>query len=392
MSYRKIIKGRRSKTAYLKQLDRYILQQLIGPFIFFMVVFVGLLWLNQALSKIDIVIENGQPAKIFVELSMYLLPKVLEIAIPISGFAAAVMVTNRLFGESELVVMMNAGRSVVQLAIPYFIFGLLCFAAMSTVVHILKPWAETKLLDRQEEIGRQYVTQIVKQGEFVSNDDRYTFFFGEKGQNGDLTDILISERVDENLTITHVAQRGQAIVQGADTKLVLLNGSIQEYRASENTLSVVQFTSLSFDLAQFSSQLQERVKQLKEASTVTLAYDIAADPTASAETNNLRSIFHSRFVKPLLALFAPVLGMSVLLVGGFSRSGFLHRIVIAVILMFMIDTFRGIAQSWLVNSNAPWPVLYLPVLAIGVLILVALKLGSTDLTSLRRRIFRKQVA
>lgn len=360
-----------------------------------MLIFVGLLWLNQALSKIDIVIENGQPARIFLELSSYLLPKVLEIAIPISGFAAAVLVTNRLFGESELIVMMTSGRSVVQLAVAFFWFGLVCAIAMVVVVHVVRPLADRTLLDRQDEISREYVTQIVKQGEFVSSDGRYTFYFGSKGQNGELSDILINENVDDNLTITHVAQGGQAVSDADSTKLLLFNGSIQEYRKDRDSLSVVQFSSLSFDLGQFARDFAKRSLSLNEQNTGQLLESIS-DPTMEPDKRREAvSVFHGRLVKPLLALFAPVLGMSILLVGGFNRSGFLQRIVVAVILMFGIDGFRGVSENLFLQSGQAWPVLYLPVAIIAVLILLALKLGSTDLGSWFRRLknrLRKRAA
>ena len=82
--------------AALKQLDRYIVKQLVGPFIFFVVIFGGILWLNQALRIIDVVIANGQSGLVFAELSFYLLPSVLETVVPVAGFAAAVFLTNRL--------------------------------------------------------------------------------------------------------------------------------------------------------------------------------------------------------------------------------------------------------------------------------------------------------
>ena len=58
----------------MKQLDRYVLRQLIGPFLFFMMIFGGILWLNQAVRILDVIVRNGHSGAIFAELSLFLLP------------------------------------------------------------------------------------------------------------------------------------------------------------------------------------------------------------------------------------------------------------------------------------------------------------------------------
>ncbi|MGU9963728.1 MAG: LptF/LptG family permease, partial [Candidatus Halichondribacter symbioticus] len=80
-------------------LDRYILKQLFFPFIFFLLVFAGILWFNRSLSILDFIAKNRQPAVIFLELCAYLLPQAIDLALPISAFAASAFVTNRLLGE-----------------------------------------------------------------------------------------------------------------------------------------------------------------------------------------------------------------------------------------------------------------------------------------------------
>lgn len=347
-----------------------------------MLIFVGLLWLNQALAKVDIVVENGQPARIFLELAGYLLPRVLEVAIPISGFAAAVFITNRLFSESELVVMMTAGRSNLMLAKPALMFGLFTWVLLSITTIWLMPWAEGRLGKRQDEIARQYVTQIVKPGEFISALGRYTFFFGEKGVNGDLTDVMINEQFSDNLTITHIAQSGQAVSDDGVTKLLLFNGTVQEHYKDTNTLSVVQFSTMALDLKQFASNLAEHVPRPLEFSTTELIEKLQTVEQGSDEHHKLLAAYHSRFAKPLLSLFAPVLGMIMLLVGGFSRAGFLPRIVVAIALMFSFDAFRGISETWVAQGTTPAIGAYAPVLGIVLVIAIALRLASADLSKL----------
>ena len=46
----------------MTRLDRYILQQLVAAFGFFVLVFTGVIWLTQAVRLIDTVVASGQSA------------------------------------------------------------------------------------------------------------------------------------------------------------------------------------------------------------------------------------------------------------------------------------------------------------------------------------------
>ena len=373
----------------MTKIDRYILAQLFGPFAFFCFIISGILWLNQALGIIRIVTENGQPASIFVELSILLIPKVLIAAIPIAGFAAAVFLTNRLYGETELVVMMSAGRSYRALAKPFLIFGFVCFATLFMVVHFLGPYAQSKLLIKQDQIKREFITQIIQPGAFISSQVKYTFFFGKKGRNGELKDVLIEEQVSDDVTLTHIANEGQVIRDEGKTTLVLQSGSIQRHNQVTGDFSLVQFDSLAFDLTQMGSDLKPRALNASEYSTPRLQTYLAQMAPNDAALGRSTALLHDRNAKTLLALLFPVLGMVTLLVGGYRRSGFTARIVVGVLLMAGLDSFRGATKKWVTDDPSIWYVHYLSILTCIVLIILLLWLANHNirhLISFRRKV------
>jgi len=361
------------------KLDRYILAQLIGPFAFFCFIIAGILWLNQALGIIQIVTENGQPASIFVELSILLLPKVLIAAIPISGFAAAVFLTNRLYGETELVVMMSAGKSYRSIAKPFLAFGAICFTALFIVVHFLGPMAQSKLYDRQDQIKREFVTQIIQPGAFISSQGKFTFFFGQKGKNGELKDVLIEETTPDGQTITHIASDGQVVSDEGKTTLVLQSGSIQRHNHPTGDFSLVQFDSLAFDLTQIGGEIKPRLTTISEFSTPRLQAELRTMASDTPTLGFATAMLHDRNVKTFLALLFPVLGMVTLLVGGYRRSGFTMRIVAGVLLMASLDSLRGATKTWVNEAPSLWALQYLSVLACIGLILIMLWMASHDL-------------
>ncbi|WP_083225538.1 LPS export ABC transporter permease LptF [Neptunicoccus sediminis] len=350
----------------MKRIDRYVLRQLLGPFLFFMVIFGGILWLNQALRIVDVVISNGQSGLVFGELSLYLLPKVLETVVPVAAFACAIYLTNRLYAESELVVFMGVGHGPANATKPFFAFGLICFLLMSLLTHLATPWSLSTFQDRQYEISKEYLTQFIVAGEFASPAAGVTIFFGDTTPEGNLRDVLINDRRDETVIVTHTAASGQLISSENKPKLVLFEGSIQQFEPEARTLSTIQFDSLSYDLSQFAKTIGARSISAREEYSWQLP--------ASEATGAMLEL-HDRLVKSLLAVIVPVLGAVVLLSAGFSRSGFFLRIALGVVFMVAINSARGVFQGFAEETPAAWPLLYVPVIVAFLAVLFMIRMG-----------------
>ncbi len=372
-------------------LDRYILKQLFFPFIFFLLVFAGILWFNRSLSILDFIAKNRQPAVIFLELCAYLLPQAIDLALPISAFAASAFVTNRLLGESELTVMMASGRSVLRLAVPFAYFGIICFILVSLLGHFALPVSYKKYQDRQIEIAREYVTQIIKVGEFITRDNRSTFYFGAKDSNGDLTDIMIAEQLSPTRTLTYFAQNGKIITQDDTAKLLLFNGTAQELNYETITLDTITFDTLSYDLAQFATNIPARINSVRDFTTYSYLFTPAQTDDITIAAYD-RAYFHDRFVKPLLALLIPIIGMATLLVGGFTRGSIILRIIVASVMTLSIDFFRAFCQTQILKDNAHAAVAYIPIVVLLIILGCVLALGSNDIKTLRRARAARQTA
>ncbi|MEM7439175.1 MAG: LptF/LptG family permease [Pseudomonadota bacterium] len=346
----------------MRQLDRYVLSQLVGPFIFFVVIFGGILWLNQALRIVDVVINNGQSGLVFAELSAYLLPKVLETVVPVAAFASAIFLTNRLYSEAELVVFMGVGVSPADATRPYFVFGTICFVMMALLTQLLTPMSMGRFQERQHQISQEFLTQFIVEGAFASPAPGVTIFFGETAPDGALKDVVINDQRGRTL-VTHTAPEGQVLSDPAAPKLILFDGTIQRM-STDRRLSTIHFENLSYDLSQFAKEASQRTYNDFEL----YSWELIGSGRADAVTPVRRlTEFHDRIVKSLLAVVVPVLGAIVLISSGFSRSGFFLRIALGVVFMVAINAVRGVVQPLAGSEAQFWPAFYIPVLlAFGV--------------------------
>ena len=62
---------------------------------------------------------------------------------------------------------------------------------------------------------------------------------------------------------------------------------------------------------------------------------------------------------PLLALVAPLLGFSALMLGGYSRFGLLPQMALAVVLLIAMQTVATAASGVALGNAAAWPLVYL---------------------------------
>jgi lipopolysaccharide export system permease protein len=106
----------------MRILDKYILKELFGPFIFgicaFSSVFIG----TSTLFKIaQLITKYGAPASTAVKLFFYSLPHIIVLTFPMSMLLASLLSFGRLSGASEITAMKSGGISFYRLAVPVFV-------------------------------------------------------------------------------------------------------------------------------------------------------------------------------------------------------------------------------------------------------------------------------
>ena len=177
----------------MKRLDRYILRQLVAAFGFFVLIFTGVVWLTQAVRLIDTVVASGQSARVFVEFSALVLPQVFVIVLPLSGLGAALYALDKLYSESELIVMMSAGVAPIAMLRPVGMFGALIAAATAIVMIVLVPRSGAILADRTKEIRSDLANALIVERQFLHPIDGLTLFITDTDRKGEMAGIFLND-------------------------------------------------------------------------------------------------------------------------------------------------------------------------------------------------------
>ncbi len=347
----------------MSELNRYLFKQLLGPFGFFALVFAGVLWLTQSLRLFDTLISNGQSAYAFFEFSALVLPNVMLFVIPLATFAASLYTLNRLYTESELVVMLMSGRSPWALARPLLMFGGFAMASLLIFTLYLIPVSRTQLEDRLLEVRTELTNSLIVEGQFGHPARGVTTFIRDTNTDGEMAGIFIHDARDAAGPVTYSANRAVLVKNGSDVQIVMFDGVMQKLALPTEGFSTLTFERLAFDLSEFVPTGKARRRKPSEYFLGEALNPTQADLSGPWKRGQFIATGHEKLVTPLLSLVLPLVALGSILAGSFRRGGFSVRMTMGVGLLIFLQVLMVVTRSAVSDNWEVWPLSYLPVLA-----------------------------
>lgn len=352
---------------------------------FFSLVLVGVYWINRAVALFDQIISNGESAGVFLELTALTLPHVISVVMPISAFAAAVYVTNRLMTESEIVVAQAAGLGPFRLARAPIAFGLFVTLLLFILAHILVPASRTRLLERGTEITENISARFLVEGRFMHPTSGLTIYIREISETGELKGVFLSDNRRGTVRTTYTATRALLVRSETGPKLVMVDGLAQTYDTQTRRLASTRFSDFAYDLGELMGTGGARRKDVRELSTSEL---LAATQDTQDATRTTQSVLlyeaHSRFAQPFLGLVGALVGFAALLAGGFSRFGLWRQVMLAILMLIFVQLLDNAVADKALQDKQYLPFVYAPEI-VGVILTVGL-LKWTGRTRRRRKL------
>jgi len=345
----------------LTRLDRYILRQLIAALGFFLLVFTGVVWLTQAVRLIDTVVASGQSARVFLEFSVLVLPQVLVIVLPLAGIGAALYALNKLYTDSELVVMMTSGLGPVAMLRSVALFGGLIALAMAVVMMVLVPRSGAILAERTQAIRSDLANALIVERQFLHPADGLTLFIAEASGGGELGGIFLNDQRDPARAVTYSAERALLVREGMEARLVMVDGVALTSGAGGADLTALRFDEFVFDLSDLIRDDAARVPRPSEYSVTELLRPTDAMLAFGRYTRaDFVSEGHYKLALPLLAMVYPMIALVTLLAGGYRRSGFGRRVVVAISVAALLQVLMFVVRARAHEREELWPLMYAP--------------------------------
>jgi lipopolysaccharide export system permease protein len=319
----------------MTSLDRYILRQCFGVMVFVTAALCTAVWLAQSLRLIDLIVNRGLSAELFLYLALLILPKFLDIVLPIGVFIAVLFTFNRLASESELLVMRAAGLGPLALAKPVFVVAGSAFAVLMSLSAYFLPVTSRDFKDLEFEIRNRFVASLIQEGTFTPVSDKLTIYARSRDDRGDITGLLINDSRDPRRPVTILAERGAFVDMPAGPRIIMIDGERQQYDKRTGKLSVLSFKRYTLDLDTLRNAPVVRFREPQERFLHELFF-----PPANVPRRFRRSFIvegNQRLVIPLSVFGFSLIPLACLLPGEAGRRSQVKRVLAAIVFGFLFE-------------------------------------------------------
>jgi len=346
--------------------QRYILRQLLGPFILISIGLTAVIWLTQSLRFVDLIVNKGLSLSAFLYFSMLLLPTFLGVILPIALFSAILFTYNKLIIDSEMVSMRSAGLGPWSLAAPAIsLAAFVCVLVYAINLYFI-PTSFREFKSRQFIARADFSSVLLQEGVFTNLIDDVTVYVRARDSSGELRGILVHDSRVAGQPVTMMAERGALVKTEQGPRFVLLNGNRQEINKLHGQLSLLYFDSYALDLGHLAEDPTNRWREPRER----YLHELFNPGDGYDDQRNLGKFWaeaHQRIVSPLFAFALTGIALATLLNGQLNRRGQWRRILIGIGAAF---AFEAIGLG-LVNAVSKTPDLA-PLMYINVVVTLSI--------------------
>jgi lipopolysaccharide export system permease protein len=343
----------------MPRISFYVLRQMIEPIALFTFLLTVVVWLSQSLRLLDLVINRGQSAPTFVYLSMLMLPQLMVIILPIAFFGGVLYGLHKLSVDSELIVMSASGYSRAQLAVPVLMAAGLVMAVTYFCGLYLMPLGQRAMKAEVVSIRADIGAALLTEGTFNTPAKGLTVFIRELSPDGHIRGILVHDNRNAKRPTTYIARGGVLAQTAAGSRLIMLDGTIEQSAQGGAQLSVLKFQRYVFDLDQFASQQRETDLETSERTLPELFWPhFIRDP--GPKTRNIYfAEAHNRLTAPLYCLTFAMIALAAVTRGRRARGAYAIRLTVASIAAGVARLSGYAAQGLVSRHPSAFVLLYL---------------------------------
>jgi lipopolysaccharide export system permease protein len=221
----------------VRLLSRYLLRQLVGPFVFALAALTSLMLLSQIAKKFGALVGKGLPWTVIAEVFALSIPFIVAMTLPMAVLLAVLYAFSHLAADNEITAMRASGISVYQVLVPVLAWGVFMSAFNFAFVDQVLPRSNARLRNLLIDIGRKKPTFELR--EQVINEVPPSQYFLRANRidaaTGRLKEVTIYDvGSDASRRIIYADSGLMAYAEGqTDLSLRLFDGSIHQYRPSE---------------------------------------------------------------------------------------------------------------------------------------------------------------
>ena len=341
------------------QLNKYFFSNIMGIWLIIFGCLMALIWLNQSLRILDVVITQGASFGDFLRYSFLAAPLWLIVTIPLSAFIAILWTLQKFLSDREIVVMHAVGLSPLQLSMAPVFFSVILSIFLFFNSLFLLPIGFAGFKNVQDEVRNTIPKLLIQDNIFIDIDKNLTIFIGEKHSRNSVGNVFIQDTRNKKNHVTFTAKTGEFTTADNQPVVVLKNGQRTETSIELRKSTIISFDSYTLNIIRNSEKpfATERVKDANEETVANLL-------NRKLAANDLvwRQRFaeaHYRLSSPLLVISLSITAIALFFYRLSKQVSLRKRLTLASFFGLAIQLLYIMSKSLVINYTFFWPAMYL---------------------------------
>lgn len=363
----------------MKLLDRYIISELIGPFIFGIAAFSSILAGSTVLfGLVGFAFKYGAPWMEIVKIFFYKFPGIVAFTLPMSMLLSSILVVGRLNSDLEIVALRAGGIHIFRIIAPVIAAGLLVSFGTIWFNEFVVPRSNRSaeaIDDRIQEYGEPSLKKNINYTEFESNGlPKRLINAANINTDNELIEVTIAQFDNGLLSQVIRAQSGEW-VPGVGWQFY--NGVMHLFPKNDyDRVLALRFESELIKIPIPPQNLSLQTRDADQLNALELYTKIQQNAVTGISVAEDQVKFHLKFSVPFASFIFSILGSAVALRPARSTSsmGLGLSLLIIILYYILMSISMGIGLSGLLLPGiAAWIPNFI--------------VGGLGLVFLRRRIF-----
>ncbi len=256
-------------------MDRYIIKELIGPFLFGVGLFSSIgVTVGAMFELVRKVAESGLPISIAIQVFLFKMPEFIALGFPMAMVLATLMVYSQMSSNSEIVALRSCGISVYRMVVPTLIVSLIVTTSTFLLNEVIVPNANyqasvtlEKTLDQEELPFKEkniFYPEFskVKQPDGSQEIGLSRLFYAEKFDGKYMKGLTVLDR--SKYGVKQIISSESATWNGAEKTWDLFNGTIYIVSPDGSYRNIVKFDHKQLKLSRAPLDLTDKTRTYTE--------------------------------------------------------------------------------------------------------------------------------
>lgn len=346
----------------MRIVDRYVVRELIGPFLMGVSAFLVMLVGDILYTLADYLATQRVPIPILVRLIVLKIPAILVLTLPVSTLVGVLLGLGRLAKDQEIFAMRTAGLSLTRIFLPAVGFAVFATGLTFATNEMVAPWAN----HRADTIIRQMIYRQV-----LPPIEEHVFLRGPQNRIFYINHVDRERRILRGVMVYELAGRYPRLITAQeatwdDQTWNLSDGTAYYLTDDGKVRAEVTFSTLQLAVGLGDAGIFDAERTPQEMSIRELRTHLQMLGRGGVDARQVAVDYYFKFALPLACVVFALIGAPLSLLS--ARSGRFLGVAVAIVLVFgyyvIMSTARALGKTGVLDpALAAW----LPNLVFGVL-------------------------